>query len=126
MGHKSQIMYIEPKSNGVASLSARIGRVAMSKTGRTLTYKDQSFQKFKGYKANHFDVETTEEYWISGCRKDGNDGLYMTTVHVDEDIRVEYWTHIRGMPERKDQASFKSRGKHRIGRHDLKNKVGNI
>ncbi len=126
MGHRTQIMYIEPKSGGVTNLNAWIGRVVMSKTGRTVTYKGQSFQKFNGYKANHFDIKTGDEYWISGCRKDGNDGLYMTTVHVDADVRNEYWLVIRELPERKHQAKFKSRGKHRVGRQDIKNKIGNI
>ena len=49
----------------------------------------------------------------------------LTLIHVDEDIRKEYWTNIRNMPEKANQESFKSRGKHRVGRKDLKNKVGN-
>lgn len=127
MGHKTKIMYIEPKSS-IAALSARIGRVTLSKTGKTLNFDGQQFQSLSGtgYKANFFDIESGDHYWISGCRKDGNDGLYMIEVHVDEDVRSEYWKDIRGMPDRKNQASFKSRGKHRVGRQDLKNKVGNI
>jgi hypothetical protein len=52
--------------------------------------------------ANH--VETGNEYWISGCRKDGADRLYneADSVYIDDDVREEYWTTIRGAPERKD------------------------
>ena len=128
MGHKTKIMYIEPKFDDISNLDAWIGLVVLSKTGKTLTYRGQQFQSLKGigYKSNYYDIEDGSRYWISNCRKDGNDGLYSTTVHVDEDVRTDYWTNIRGMPERKSQASFRSRGKHRVGRNDLKNKVGNI
>ena len=127
MSRKYKIMYIEFKG-GVAALAAVIGKVYPSKSGRTLRYKNQEFQSLKGrgYKANFYDIETGDYYWISGCRKDGNDGLYNIKVHIDEDIRAEYWTEIRNLPERKRQSSFTSRGKHRVGREDLKNKVGNL
>ena len=120
-------MYIEPKS-GVAALEANIGKVSFSKTGKTLKYGGWEFQSLKGvgYKANYFDVETGEHYWIFGCRKDGNDGLYQVTIFVDGDIRTEYWTDIRNMPERKDQASFISIGKHRAGGKEPKNKRENV
>ncbi len=115
-------MYIEEKA-GVASLEANIGKVCFSKTGRTLKYDGKEFQSLKGsgYKANYYDVETGEHYWISRCRKDGNDGLYKTKVYVDEDIREEYWTDIRKMPERKDQKTFISTGKHMPGGKKPKN-----
>jgi hypothetical protein len=95
-------MYIEQKTslNG----PARIGRVAFSKTGRTLTYQGKSFQSLKGAgsKANYFDTETGEQYWISGPRRDGADRLYPSSlpVHIDEDVRDEYWREIRGEPEK--------------------------
>ena len=65
----SRIMYIERKAE-LLNGPARIGRVSFSKTGRTLEYRDQKFQKDKsGYKWNHFDVENGDHYWISGPRK---------------------------------------------------------
>ena len=110
---QSRIMYIEYKKGIVGP--ARIGRVTFSKTGKTLHYDGKSFASLKGsggLKANYFDTETREEYWISGPRKDGNDTLYSGVVEVDEDVRAEYWTEIRGMPEQADQASYRSPGKH--------------
>jgi hypothetical protein len=98
---KSRIMYVERKAESLNG-SARIGRVALSKTGRTVEYRGQKFQKSKsGYKWNYFDVETGDHYWISGPRKDGQDHLYPQStkpVEIDEDVREEYWTKIRGMP----------------------------
>ena len=119
-------MYIEPKS-GVASLQANIGRIGFSKTGKTLEYGGRKFQSMKGgYKANFFDVDSGEEYWISGCRKDGNDGLYRITIHVDQDVREEYWRDIRGMPERANQESFISTGKHKANGQEPKNQRTNV
>src|SRR5437868_3094595 len=98
---KSRIMYIESKAGGLVG-PARIGRVTFSKTGATLYYAGKSFQSLKGsgFKSNYFEVETGEPYWISGPRKDGQDSLYATNVapEVDEDVRGEYWSEIRGLP----------------------------
>lgn len=110
---KTRIMYIENKSEGLSG-PARVGRVSFSKSGRTIHYKGRSFQSLNGsgFKANYFDVESGEHYWISGCRKDGNDTLYGGVVEIDDDVREEYWTEIREMPENKNASSFKSSGKH--------------
>jgi hypothetical protein len=100
---KSRIMYIEYKGDGLTG-PARIGRVMFSKTGRTIYYCGRSFQSLKGtgYKTNYYDIESGEEYWISGPRKDGADRLYgePIPVEIDEDVRKEYWTEIRGRPAR--------------------------
>lgn len=70
-------MYIEDKSQGLSG-PARIGRVFFSKNGRSLHYDRRTFQSLRGggFKANYFDVDTGEEFWISGPKKDGADRLY--------------------------------------------------
>ena len=101
---KSRIMYIERKEESLNG-PARIGRVTFSKTGRTVEYRGRKFQKAKGgYKWNHFDVETGDQYWISAPRKDGQDRLYPQStqpIEIDGDVRDEYWTSIRGRPPRR-------------------------
>lgn len=96
-------MYIENKAGGLSG-PARIGRVTFSKSGRTLHYDGKSFRSLKGagFKANYYDIETGEEYWISGPRRDGADRLYgeRTPVEIDEDVRREYWIQVRGRPDR--------------------------
>jgi hypothetical protein len=111
---KSRIMYIENKANAISG-PARIGRVIFSQTGKMLYYGGRKFQSLggKGFKANYSDVETREEYWISGCKKSGVDRLYGGTIEIDEDVREEYWTTIRGMPERRDQKFVKGGAKYR-------------
>ena len=92
-------MYIECKGDGLTG-PARIGRVTYSKSGATIYYAGLAFRSLKGrgFKSNYFDVESGGEYWISGPRKDGCDSLYATNVTtvVDDDVRDEYWTTIRG------------------------------
>ena len=97
---KTRIMYIESKA-GTLNGPARIGRVTFSKSGRSVTYGGRTFQSLNGngFKANFFDVESGDEYCISGPRKDGEDRLYVSSlpVEVDDDVAVEYWTKIRGI-----------------------------
>jgi len=99
-------MYIEDKSDGLSG-PARIGRVSFSKRGRTVYYGGRSFQSLKGrgFKANYVDIETGDEFWISGCRRDGGDRLYgeRVPIEIDEDVRKEYWAEIRGRPEGVDK-----------------------
>jgi hypothetical protein len=96
---RSRIMYIESKSGGLTG-PARIGRVTFSKSGATLYYRGKAFRSLKGegFKANYYEVETGEHYWISGPRRDGRDALYATNVgpEIDEDVREEYLRDIRG------------------------------
>jgi hypothetical protein len=110
---KSRIVYIENKGEGING-PARIGRVTFSKSGKSLYYQGRRFHPLsgRGFKANYSDCETHEHYWISGCKKRGGDRLYSGTIEIDEDVREEYWTEIRGLPERKPQKSIRCVGKH--------------
>lgn len=98
-----RIMYIECKAGDLTG-TARIGRVTFSKTGRTLYYRGQTFQSLKGagFKSNYYAVETGDDYWISGPKRRGGDALYggSIPIEIDEDVREEYWRHIRRQPDR--------------------------
>ncbi len=95
-------MYIENKA-GALTGPALIGRVTFSKSGSTLYYGGKSFRSLKGsgFKANYYDTTTGEQYWISGCKKDGSDRLYgeRLPTEIDEDVREEYWSEIRQRPQ---------------------------
>lgn len=90
---RSRLMYIESKSEGLQG-DARIGRVYFSKSGRTLYYRGKKFRSLKGggYKANYFEVESGDYYWISGPKKDQNNRLYGGNkgVEIDADVYEEY------------------------------------
>ena len=95
---RSKIMYIEDKTSGLEG-DARIGRVYFSKSGKTLYYRGLKFQSLKGsgFKANYFEVESNDHYWISGPRKDQNNRLYGGNrgVQIDSDIHEEYLQEIK-------------------------------
>jgi hypothetical protein len=105
---KTRIMYIQRGLN-----AGRIGRVRLSKTGRTLYYGDVVLGSLagSGYKANFFDLATHDGYWVSGPRRDGQDTLYPGVVEIDEYVIEEYWRDIRGEPGRRDK-TFRSTGVH--------------
>lgn len=98
-GKENRIMYIECKSGYGDDGPARIGRVTFSKTGRTIYYNGMSFQSCKGQGigANYFELDTGEEYWISGPKKNGQDRHWAGSGHVeiDADVAEEYWRDIR-------------------------------
>ncbi len=99
-------MYIECKAGSLIG-PARIGRVSFSKTGKTIYYQGKAFQSQKGsgFKSNYFEIESGDDYWISGPHRDGADSLYATNIAtpIDEDAREEYWVEIRRDPERINQ-----------------------
>ena len=92
-------MYVEHKpaehnDRGVAW----IGWVTFSKTGRTVYTRGLRLRRTSGLScANHVDVDTGEEYWVSGPKRDGTDRLYGNApVEVDADAREAY-ERLRGL-----------------------------
>ena len=65
----SKIMYIELKTGYNDDGPAWIGYVKASRTMRTVYFNDRAFRKSVGNGANFYDIETGEEYWISGIKK---------------------------------------------------------
>jgi len=99
-----RVMWIEYKgAEGGIVGPARIGWVRVSDKGKRLKYGNQVFRTLRGsgFKSNYYDIQTLEEYWISGCGKDGGDALYGTDVEIDEDALEEYWINIRKQPYNK-------------------------
>jgi len=93
-------MYVELKSGHHGDGPAWIGRVEFSKSGRSVYYRGKALQRLTGggVSGNYFDVETGEEYWISGPKKNRQD-RHSTgggPVEIDEDVRVEYRKMVDG------------------------------
>ena len=63
------LMYIELKTGYSDDGPAWIGNVKTSKTKKTIYFNDQAFQKYNGCYSNYVDIETGDEYWISGLKK---------------------------------------------------------
>lgn len=63
------LMYIELKTGYSDDGPAWIGYVKISKTKKTIYFNDRAFQKYNGCYSNYVDIETGDEYWISGLKK---------------------------------------------------------
>jgi hypothetical protein len=42
----------------------------------------------------------------------GGDRLYAGTIEIDDDVRDEYWSEIRRLPDRKGQKLIRCAGQH--------------
>lgn len=97
-GEPTRVMYMENKSQGGDSGPARIGRVRFSRSGRSIIYRGQRFERIGGggIDSNYRDVETGDEYWISGVKKNRQDRHWAGSgpVEIDEDAREEYEREI--------------------------------
>lgn len=91
---KHKILYIELKSGFSNSGPAWIGEVDYSKSGSTIYFNDMALKKLKipNVGANHFDIETGEDYWISGVKKNGQDRHQFGSgkVMIDQDCIEDY------------------------------------
>ena len=82
---------------------ARIGRVGLSKTMRTLYYAGRQLQGSQGW---YTDTETSESFHIAQARDvdglDRSEGRKRGSfpVEIDDDAREKYWSEIRGEPHR--------------------------
>lgn len=90
-----ELRYIELKSGYADDGPAWIGRVKISRTGTTIYFNDHAYRKYHGISGNYIDIETEEEYWISGVKKDGTDRhwdgsgkIVMDTKVVDEYLEL--------------------------------------
>lgn len=88
------IRYIELKTGFSNDGPAWIGKVEFSKTGQTVYFNGRSLKRLKsgGISGNHYDLETDDEYWISGVKKNGRDRHWTGTgkIMIDRSIVQEY------------------------------------
>lgn len=87
-------MYIEHKTDQSDRGEAWIGAVEYSKSGRTIYFNGQAFKAPRSGNFNHnfYDLETGEEYWISGVKKNGQDRHWCDggRIKIDRAIVEEY------------------------------------
>jgi hypothetical protein len=91
---KRRLMYVEHKPPAHNEQGeAWVGWVTFSKTGRTVYTRGLRLQRAKipGGCGNHFDLDTGEEYWVSGVKKNGEHRLYGNApVEIEPDAAEEY------------------------------------
>jgi hypothetical protein len=72
---RTEIKYLELKTGYSDNGPAWIGLVSFSKSGKTIYFDGKAFQSLNGtgINGNYFDLDTGDEYWISGVKKDMTD-----------------------------------------------------
>lgn len=70
----SEIRYIELKSGHRDKGPAWIGRVQISRSGRTMYFNGMALKAIKGggVGSNYYDLESNQQYWVSGIKKDSS------------------------------------------------------
>jgi hypothetical protein len=79
---------------------AWIARVRFSKAWNTAYIHGRTLHRHPGMvDANFYDVETGEEFWVSGPKRDQTDGRYSNLLpDVDDDARDDYEAFLNGAP----------------------------
>ncbi|REG84087.1 hypothetical protein [Winogradskyella sediminis] len=72
---RTEIKYLELKSGFSGNGPAWIGLVSYSKSGKTVYFNGIAFQRIGSdrIQGNFYDIESGDEYWISGVKKDMTD-----------------------------------------------------
>lgn len=72
---KTALKYIELKTGFSHTGPAWIGLVSFSKSNKTLYFDGKAFQSQQGngIYGNYYDIESGDEYWISGVKKNQRD-----------------------------------------------------
>jgi hypothetical protein len=94
-----RIMYVQLKTGyDIDRGPAWIGWVRFSKTWRTAYFHGRTLRRWPGlFDANFYDVDTDEEFWLSGPKRDRTDGRYSGQLpEIDEDAREPYEKFLRG------------------------------
>lgn len=92
-GMRRRLMYVENKQGLIDGVQGRIGWVSFSKTGQTVYYRGRTLQKGSRIGGNFFDVESGEEYWVSGVKQRGSNAHPAergVSIEVDPDALDEY------------------------------------
>ena len=97
---EQKLYFIELRSDQNDRGPAWIGRVTFSRSGRTAYFNGRALARGRGVAGNHYCVETGDEYWVSGVKKDGSDRHWAGGGPVMIDARVvEEYCALRGLVE---------------------------
>jgi hypothetical protein len=69
----TMLRYVELKTGYNDNGPAWIGYIQMSRSGRTIYFNGKALKRTgRPVSGNHYDLDTGEEYWISGIKKRGS------------------------------------------------------
>lgn len=94
-------MYIQLKSGHDTDRGpAWISWVTFNRTWKTATWRGRTLRRSTGlFDANFFDVDTWDQFWISGPRRDRREARYSSIrPEIDEAARAAYAAFVDGRP----------------------------
>jgi hypothetical protein len=94
----ARIMFIQQKTGCDTDAGpCWIGWVEFNKSWKTARAHDLELRRMQGVDSNFVDVETGDEYWVSGPKRDQTDVRYKNTrPAVDDDAREAYRAFLNG------------------------------
>lgn len=94
----TELIYVELKTGYSDNGPAWIGNGFYNRTRKTIYFDGHVFCRSQGISGNHIDLETGQEYWISGVKKKGTDRHWSGsgTIEIDESV-VEEYIALRGL-----------------------------
>jgi len=91
---KENLLYVELKTGYNDNGPVWIGKGRYSKSGSTIYFNGRALKSCggQGVGANYFDMETGEEYWVSGIKKNQQDRHWAGSgaVMIDKSVVDEY------------------------------------
>jgi hypothetical protein len=94
------LRYIELKSGHGDSGPAWIASVIISRSHSTIYFNDRALKRLKGggISGNYVDLESEEEFWVSGVKKNGEDRHWAGSGRVlVERAVVDEYLAVRGL-----------------------------
>ena len=91
-------MFIQQKTGfDTDSGPSWIGWVEFNRSWKAARYRGRELRRAQGFDSNFYDVETGEEFWLSGPKRDRTDARYGPgTTTCDEDARDAYEAFLNG------------------------------
>ena len=96
-----RVMFVQLKTgHNTDKGPAWISCVRFNKSWKTAYWHGKTLRRRPGmFDANFYDVETQEEYWLSGPHRDQADTRYSNIrPEIDDDVREVYEAFLRGAP----------------------------
>ena len=96
-----RVMFVQLKTgHNTDKGPAWISRVRFNRSWKTAYWHGKTLRRWPGmFDANFYDVETHEEYWLSGPHRDQADTRYSNIrPEIDDDVREVYEAFLRGAP----------------------------
>lgn len=100
-----RIMFVQLKSGfNTDAGPSWISRVRFTRSWRTAYFHGRTLHRVTGtahanHDSNFYDVDSGEEFWLSGPKRDQTDGRYSNRQpEVDDDARAAYEAFLAGAP----------------------------